>query len=561
MTDRFETFESDDSPLSDFIDDSEITAHKKSCRKKTRRKSGEISDEIASERKDGETSTGRKSRRKKNIELSSDEEAQSEDKNDIHDEVATHARTRKCKKTKQLGSENRTQSCAITPRTRRTRKQKAEQSSSDDTEENIDCEMTPSGRKRSLKKTQYTSLDDKKKPKKLSSGEDSSTEVEQRKKVNKHGKYISSVSDDAKSSSSEDSDSGHIKLQKSKRRSISNKIDSAESDEEPNRKLVKRTRSAKKEKEEALLAKLMEKRKMEKEKVQNNKDTSVVEDLVDDRRTQNEFKNEKGAQGDIQNVLSYDTEETQDDNVLDSADIFEEGESDREFVVDNDYEDSDFKHLHNAVAVTMQEKKSNSFQRICIPESDESDNETVVESATLDVCKAIKENNIERVKSVLETSPSIVHELGPNRRTLLHYAVMSSSSEITKLLLSLNADIFAIDSYSLQPIAYALLTGHIDCLRLLLEYTDLEELNKMYMLNFKFNILHFVIYKQTSFPDLKCEVVGDRGLVQCVRNLFECDEALFLKLMQEKDSRGFTPLVAAISTGNSQVTSLKPIEV
>ncbi len=501
VADRFETFESDDSQLSDFIDDSEITTHKKShstrTSKKTARNTGEIS---AEEQKDDmrQMTTSRKlknQRCKKRKELNSDDELPLEHKND-NNKAAYHRNTRrKCKKNKH-----------------------------------------------SILDDETSSGEDKNK---TSSGEDSSIEVE-RKKV--YGKCLPSVSDEEKSSSSQDQDSEHIKFQRGKRHSTSNKIDSPDSDEllEPNRKLLRRPKSAKKEKEEALLARLTEKRKMEKVKLEQTGTINVV----------------RGETQDIQIGSLDDTEETQD--VFYSAGVFDEAESDREFVVD-DYCDSDgvnefFEHLQNAGnavgnnELKLEEKKSDSFQRICIPvESDDSDTETIIESTTLDICKAIKENNIESVKSVLETNPSVLYEFGRKRRTLLHFAVIAGSAEITKLLLGSNADTFAKDLYSLQPIAYALLAGHIDCLRLLLDYTDLREFNKMCTLNFKFSMLHLVIYGQKKIPNLKLEVVGNSGSVQMMQILLECDEALFLKLTNEKDSQGFTPLVAAIITGNYQV--------
>ena len=497
--DKIGTFESDESEMSDFIDDSEIPRHKKPHRKRKRiKKKTLLEGENDSDQK---TRKFRKKRRKKGNELSSDEEERMEHEEDVGNKFShTNQRTRKYKEGKQ-----------------------------DETAIKLD---------------------------RSSSGEESSTDVKSKKIGSLCGKHLLSDSDEGKSSSSEDKDSEDIKLSKSKRHLISNKIDSPDSDEEPNRKLLKRTKSAKKEKESTLLAKLVAKRKLNKIKQQNNQkdvDTCVLQAETHDN---------------TEIVSFHDTEETQDDNVLNLTDVSEEGESDREFLDDSYYSDvvmENFEHdlqnaddaVHNNV-LEVKENMKKGFQRIHVnDESDESDTETIIESVTLDVCKAIQENNIESVKCVLEKTPNIVHELALKRRTLLHNAVISNSAEITKLLLHANADTLAQDSYLLPPIAYALLAGHIDCLKLLLECTNLEKFNEICKHTFKFNMLHFILYGKTEFSHLTCEFGDDIRLVKNMEILFECDETLFLKLMTEKDSQSFTPLVAGIVTGNSQVKSLK----
>ena len=494
--DKVGTFESEESQMSDFIDDSEIPRHKKPCGKRKRIKKKTLPDgENDSYQK---TKKFRKQRTKKGNELSSDEEERIEHEKDVHNKfshINHNQRTRKYKKGKQ------------------------------------DKTTIKLGRN--------------------SSGEESSIDVKSKKIGGLFGKHFLSDSDEGKSSSSEDKDSEDIKLPKSKRHSISNNIDSPDSDEEPNRKLLKRRKSTKKETESTLLAKLVSKRKLNKIKLQNNQkgaDTSVLQPEIDDN---------------IQTVSSDGTEETQDDNILNLTDVSEEGESDREFLDDSYCSDvvmENFEHdlqnaddtVHNN-ASKLKEKKQTGFQRIHVnDESDESDTETIIESLTLDVCKAIDENNIESVKYVLEKSPNIVHELALKRRTLLHYAVISNSAEITKLLLHANADTLAQDSNYLPPIAYALLADHIDCLKLLLESTNLEKFNEICKHTFKFNMLHFIVYGKTKFSDLTCEIADDCRLVENMEILCKYDETLFLKLMSEKDSQSFTPLVAGIVTGNSR---------
>lgn len=342
--------------------------------------------------------------------------------------------------------------------------------------------------------------------------------------------------------SSEDESSCEIKRKKVDKRNSSGSSD-ASVNEGSSRKFPKRTKSAEKQKKEALLAKMAAKRKFVKVEKRNNK---------------GEVSNDRINIQNSQNMSLNDTEAAQEDHVVVSGDLYEEGDSDRDFVVEDDDCDSEslaeFFNTSSRGKVKINENTCN-YRRICIlDESDGSDSETVIESSVLDIFSAVNENNIDSVNCALQDNPSIIHEIGVKRRTLLHQAIIFGSAEITELLLSWNADTFVKDSYSLQPFAYALLTGHIDCLRVLVKSTDLAQFNKLCKVNFNFNMLHLVVYGRRTFRDLKCEVAGDSGLVQCLRILFDTDKTLFLKLIDEKDSEGFTPLVAAVIVGHSQVT-------
>jgi hypothetical protein len=71
-------------------------------------------------------------------------------------------------------------------------------------------------------------------------------------------------------------------------------------------------------------------------------------------------------------------------------------------------------------------------------------------------------------------------------------------------------------------------------------------------------MLHFVFYGKTRFPNLESELAADSTtLKESIRILFEYDECLCRKSISEKDLQGFTPLVAAIVTGNTEVRLLK----
>ena len=526
VTDRIETFESEGSELSDFIDDSDIIVHTKNVRKRkhTEKDSGDF------------------------------------DKNKTKCKVV--------KKTKQLSSDDEISSeeddnnFVINTRLRKRTNTKINQSSSDDgmelKKERLHDEKRNSKQSKGMKDRQISApkkatcegvRNFKQKNIKYSSGEDSSIQEELIRKVNKKQKYRLVISDDDKTTSSENEKDENIELHNSSgcfSKQLLNNIEQFEQ----NRKVPKRLKSAKKQQREKVLAKLTAKRKREKMKV-NEISNKNVTSLAKSQDISVDVSEENEATDDI-------SEETQDN--LNSTEDFIEDESDHEFVVEDDHCDDELNgvnefvnHLHN-LDVRSKENKSSSFQRICLPdESDESDNENIVSSITLDVCKEIKINNFDKVTSILQMNPSIVHEFAPKRRTLLHYAAMSGSIEITKLLLHSGADKFAVDSYFLQPIAYAIFTGHVPCLKLLLENTDLKELNDAYRSNFKFTFLHFVVYGKKCFPDLKCEMTTDAILMQCLQTLFDHDKILLLKLMNEKDSQGVPPIVAAMIAGNFKV--------
>ena len=330
------------------------------------------------------------------------------------------------------------------------------------------------------------------------------------KQKHRNSKCKRSFPDDEKSFTSEENDISDIN--KSRKHSISNRIESSESEEtlqdentptsvdvfEGRQSDVEETVSDKNYASSEVNTSFKHSPK------QKHRNSKCLPPLPDDEKSCTSEENDisdinKSRKHSISNrIESSESEETlQDENILTSVDVFEARQSDDEFVVDDDdyCEESVNEYIRNAENMLghnvfrANEKKSSSYQRICIP-------------------------------------------------------VQSDDSE---------ADEFAVDS--LQPVAYAMLTGHTDCLKLLLHGTSLLELNRMCETNFNFSLLHFVVCGKTTLPDLKCEFTDDFGLFQCLKMLCEHDKEVFMKLSNEKDSQGLTPLVVAIIARHCQVSS------
>ena len=106
---------------------------------------------------------------------------------------------------------------------------------------------------------------------------------------------------------------------------------------------------------------------------------------------------------------------------------------------------------------------------------------------------------------------------------------------------------------SLPPVAYAILNGDSQCLKILLQDTDLSKVNKILEDHLKCSLLHFSVYGSILLPSLKCQAVNCISMTDILKMLFECDQLLCLSLMEGKDSHGFTPLVAAVFGGQHLV--------
>lgn len=347
---------------------------------------------------------------------------------------------------------------------------------------------------------------------------------------------------------------------KKKQVSMELKSDNENSLHTMSRKLRGRTKSVQKEKKEELLAKITAKRNIAKLRSVQVNSTEVITMVP----------------GQVEEGQGMEDDSFSDDNcdntcILDSSEL-EERDSDREFVVEDDFCDADsdgvtefLNHVHTGSSqdvpvfggnlLELPKKKLHNFQRIQIlTESEESDDDASSFSPHfVAISIAVKENDVGIVKTLIEHNPGVIHEVGSKRQSLLHVAVICGSRQVTQLLLDHGCDKLALDALSLPPVAYAILNGDSQCLKILLQDTDLSKVNKILEDHLKCSLLHFSVYGSILLPSLKCQAVNCISMTDILKMLFECDQLLCLSLMEGKDSHGFTPLVAAVFGGQHLV--------
>ena len=159
---------------------------------------------------------------------------------------------------------------------------------------------------------------------------------------------------------------------------------------------------------------------------------------------------------------------------------------------------------------------------------------------------AVLENDFESVSKLLKEDPDCVYELGYRKRTALHLAALEDRVDLVKLLLENGGDRTALDCYYLPAIAYAA-DGHPDCVQLLLDHMNVKNVSRSMRNNPQgMNLLHFAVGEKRD--GLECD---DRA--RCLELLFSQDKQVCSKLLEERDARTFTPLVAAVYAGQYKV--------
>lgn len=184
---------------------------------------------------------------------------------------------------------------------------------------------------------------------------------------------------------------------------------------------------------------------------------------------------------------------------------------------------------------------------------DDSDDTDANDTAVSDVCNrypplhaAVLENDVPLVSKLIKKDPDCVYEIGYRKRMALHLAALEGKVELVKLLLYHGADQTAVDCYHLPAIAYAL-DGHPECVQLLLDHTNIKNINKSMTNNLQeMNLLHFAIGETRD--GLNCH---DRA--RCLELLFSRDKKTSTKLLRQSDVRKFFPLAAAVFAGQHEV--------
>ncbi|EDO40301.1 predicted protein, partial [Nematostella vectensis] len=199
-------------------------------------------------------------------------------------------------------------------------------------------------------------------------------------------------------------------------------------------------------------------------------------------------------------------------------------------------------------------KRLSKWNRIVKQDESESEDGTLAECTTdqnksIPLHLAILDDDINGAKKCLEDSADSIYERGPSKRTALHLVALQGNAIMMRILLRYGADRTALDKYGFPAIAYAA-NGHPDCLKVLLDRVDLKSINKTLMKSKSgMNMLHFAIGEDRSGSG--CSTRG-----RCMDMLFSHDKKACVKVLERRDSRGLSPLAAAIYAGQHQCAAI-----
>ena len=214
-----------------------------------------------------------------------------------------------------------------------------------------------------------------------------------------------------------------------------------------------------------------------------------------------------------------------------------------------DAENTRFKRMQQR-RKKKKERKMSKWRRIKM-EDDSEDSDTVNAVTGMSgrhppLHIAVLENDFELMSKLIKEDPDCVYELGYRKRTALHLAVTEDRVDVVKLLLDHGADRTALDCYHLPAIAYAA-DGHPECVQLLLDHTNVKNVNKSMRNNPQgMNLLHFAVGEKRDGLE------GD-DRARCLELMYSHDKQVCSKLLEERDVRTFTPLVAAVYAGQHKV--------
>jgi len=86
------------------------------------------------------------------------------------------------------------------------------------------------------------------------------------------------------------------------------------------------------------------------------------------------------------------------------------------------------------------------------------------------LCKAISDGSEGKVKAILASRPEFISRKDETGLTLLHRAVISNQSNVTRLLIEKGMDLNAQDSAGMTPLHFAAKKGNLEAMRVLLDY-------------------------------------------------------------------------------------------
>ena len=206
-------------------------------------------------------------------------------------------------------------------------------------------------------------------------------------------------------------------------------------------------------------------------------------------------------------------------------------------------------NYYNSTVKQRKNKKKRKWLRVVKRGSEEGSDDSEEEGLDdheLPLHASVMKGKIEEVIECLKRDSECIFNVGPKNKTALHLASILGNSEIVKILLDAGSDIYSCDSSHLTPTAYAA-DGHPECLELMLDHISVKDANKSIRQNdIQMSLLHFAVGHSRDGSQ-----AFDRA--KCLQLIYKRDKKTTYKLLNHQDCHGFTPLVAAVYTGQHEV--------
>lgn len=254
----------------------------------------------------------------------------------------------------------------------------------------------------------------------------------------------------------------------------------------------------------------------------------------------------------------------------------QENTSDENFIVDDESEEngSDKEHWSNSLsnllksfrntgppATNIKRKKRPKKSRLKNALSDDDDTTETNSSLSKEekhLYECVTVNDIESVSGLLLKHKHYKNLRDENDYTALHIAAMKGFLPMVNLLTKHDADCNITDSLGFTPLAYAALHKFPQCLKPLLEHTNMEIFTRSLKKTLQgCNLLHLVVsvvHDDEITAEMRSKLENSINL--CITAIKEFNEKMFSSLLLQKDDGHHTPLLMALVNDLPQAVKL-----
>ena len=199
----------------------------------------------------------------------------------------------------------------------------------------------------------------------------------------------------------------------------------------------------------------------------------------------------------------------------------------------------------------LKRKDAGRYRKVMILSDSEDDSEVKIEPSVKKLFSLVQnETSIGSVKDTLKQNDIPINSKGEKGRTVLHLVSIKGNLELLEFFLQHNALPNVYDDYGLLPICYAALWKNVKCLKALLPVSDLSGMQRSlhkYMEGMSF--LHVITLNGPKTDTDEEEDIK----VECLQIVKDFNKKMYESMLSKVDSRGYSPIVAAISDGHVKV--------